>query len=63
MFNSVDEQISAEVKVYVNYCQAAAKHDEYEPMYKLAAHAVFCHIEEMRQTGRVTVPGRFVVQS
>ena len=60
MFNSVNEQIEFEVSMYVRYCQLAANHDYDERWYRMAAHAVFCHIEEMRQTRRQTMLGSFV---
>ena len=49
---SVEDLINAEVKMYVNYCQLAAKHDSQEQWYKTAAHMIFYHIQEMRSTGK-----------
>lgn len=56
----LDEQITKEVNMYVRYCELAAKHEADEALYLKAAHAVFYHIQEMRQTGQPTILGRFV---
>lgn len=56
----VDEQITKEVNMYVKYCELASKHDYQESLYLQAAHVVFYHIQEMRQTGQPTILGSFV---
>lgn len=57
MMVDLNTQINREVKLYVNYCRAAAKHDEWEDHYRMAAHAIFYHIQEMRATGQVSTFG------
>lgn len=52
---TVDEQISEEVKQYVSYCQKACEHDALEHSYRLLAHKLFYHIQELRST-RVCTP-------
>jgi len=54
---TVDKLINQEVELYVNYCRAASKHDEWEKHYRMAAHVIFYHIQEMRTTGQSTLLG------
>jgi hypothetical protein len=48
----IEELINLEVDLYVQYCRAAAKHDEWEEHNRMVAHTLFYHIQEMRSTGR-----------
>lgn len=50
----LSQQINQEIQLYVNYCRAAARHDEFEEVNKRAAHKLFYHIQEMRTTGQAT---------
>lgn len=56
----VHEAIELEVKLYVGYCELAAKHEPDEYIYRLMAHAVFYHILELRSTNRYSPLGVFV---
>lgn len=48
----IEELINLEVDLYVQYCRAAARHDEWEEYHKMVAHTLFYHIQEMRATGK-----------
>jgi hypothetical protein len=54
----VDDQIAIEVKLYVDYCRLACRHDDKEKLYRQLAHVVAYHIKEMHETQKVTIVGR-----
>jgi transposase len=58
---SLDEQIDLEVKMYVGYCEAAARHDAYEQQYRMLAHGIFYHIQELRSTKKQSTLGRVIL--
>lgn len=40
--------IEEEVRLYLIFCQNAARHDEQEPLWRSLAHVTFYHIQELR---------------
>jgi len=52
--------IDMEVEMYVGYCRLASNHDDLESWYRLMAHAVFMHIQDMRQTGKLSYIGKYI---
>ncbi len=56
---SVEELIDIEVKLYVDFCERAAKHDHLEQFHRKIAHRLFYHIQELRSTRKVVPLGKF----
>lgn len=55
--SELEEKIDQEIEMYVRYCQAASRHDAFEQFHRIMAHTIFYHIQEMRQTGKVSSLG------
>lgn len=53
-YKDVDEQIAAEIGIYVTHCRDAAKHNDQENEFKRKAHIVFYHIQELRSTRKIS---------
>jgi hypothetical protein len=57
---TIEDLINLEVDLYVQYCRAAAQHDEWEQYHRMAAHTLFYHIQEMRCAKNQTSSVRFL---
>jgi hypothetical protein len=48
----IDELITKEADMYLQLCRNAAQHDDQEFLWRMLAHAVFYHLQELRTTSR-----------